>query len=133
MVNVRNKLALQLKLSKEQTQFWYEPDLAVRPKICPDYEFGRTGRPWPRPRSVWSMPVLGRGLNPGWIGNLINEQKELLRECVIRNTQVLELEASWSNGLQITEAGSNLVLLYIHSIYAYLDTTIGPRDGSPPW
>ena len=49
----------------EQTQFRYGPDGAARPKICPDYELGRTGPPCPRPRSVWPILVLGRGLHPG--------------------------------------------------------------------
>ena len=40
----------------EQIQIRYGPDGAARPKICPDYELGRTGPPCPRPRSVW--PVL---------------------------------------------------------------------------
>ena len=49
----------------EQTQFRYGPDGAARPKICLDYELGRTGPPCPRPRSVWPILVLGRGLHPG--------------------------------------------------------------------
>ena len=50
----------------EQTQFRYGQDGAARPKICPDYELGRTGPPCPRPRSVWPILVLGRGLHPGF-------------------------------------------------------------------
>ena len=49
----------------EQTQFRYGPDGAAWPKICPDFELGRTGPPCPRHRSVWPILVLGRGLHPG--------------------------------------------------------------------
>ena len=48
-----------------EIQFRYGPDGAARPKFCPNYELGRTGTPCSRPRSVWSIPVLGRGLHPG--------------------------------------------------------------------
>ena len=58
----------------EQTQFRYGPDGVVRPKICPDYEFGRTGPPCLRPRSVWPILVLGRGLHPGSTNFTIKDQ-----------------------------------------------------------
>ena len=48
----------------EQTQSRYGPEGVARPKICPDYELGRTGSPCSRPRSVWPILVLGRGLHP---------------------------------------------------------------------
>ena len=43
----------------EQTQFWYGPYGAARPKFCLDYVLGPTGPPCPRLRSVWPIPVLG--------------------------------------------------------------------------
>ena len=59
----------------EQTEIWVFPrpnrlklPLArrkARPKFFPDH-CGRSHRtPCPRPKSVWTIPVLGRGLHPG--------------------------------------------------------------------